>query len=71
MIVVYLRFLEVPARRLYIESYVVFAVFLAKVAQEEMSDKLTHFEQAAVFFLGPDGGCAGQCGSINSWTVAA
>ena len=47
------------------ESYVVFAVFLAEVVQEEKTDKLTHFrsveaahsyvEHVAVVFLGPGG----------------
>ena len=46
-----------------VESYVVFAVFITKVAYEEKSDKLTdfgsvkaahsHVEHVGVIFLGP------------------
>ena len=58
-----LRFLEVLA--VSVESYVVFAVFLAEVVQEEETDKLTDFrsveaahsyvEHIAAVFLGPGG----------------
>ena len=64
MIVVRLCFLEVPARRL-CRVYVVFAVFLAEVVQEEKPDELTNFrsveaahsyvEHAAVVFPCPGG----------------
>ena len=49
-----------------VESYIVFAVFLAEVVQEENNDKITDFrsveaahsyvEHDALFFLGSSGG---------------